>query len=749
MSKSKSFRNAGFTLLELLLSCAILVSVFSIAAAVLTRVHRVRSDAESQTKLMTRGRAILDSLANDIANSTGTNGLSFQSIENGSAAGDGPGDSSSSLMEFIQYTPYPQKGEAGSAYTNVPYMRTLLAEQYYEASSVAESELQYEDDGETLVYSTRPSGSAHTVTNAFAGEEMGSHVMSAGKGDTISLPITSSSSRKLYGTSESANGWFEIVPSEYDGTNIINASVVFTNTFSRTTTYTVRRPVAGSWPEGAESSADFSQTFTCEASGTEATNTPLRALSMAYPDYRNILEPIIVVTTNEIVQIETNTVAEIDLPAEIVTNIVTVVETNTVAFTDIPGGAFTNETVAVSTNTTAATALASALVLSRTENGEMLLLSQTNTVVEGRAAFSPSSSVRCATNYWSWGGEAIKTNNIISGMTIIAGGKTNTFATAEEVAQNVAKATVIDGYEYSSSLNDSFALSISTNGPTSLSDFDLVQPTVSFSNSFYKYDKTGKLIPLILWYSPSLRETDYADRVGLNFSYGAHAVGASTNRTPIVAENVRRSLTYSTHSAVTDTNIVITVDQRCDVTAEFLLSTEVPSSIIETNRYDYSSSRTNVYETGTAYDSETTWRDIVLDEDFPGADDRTVGVWLKEENGRTPTELVATTNVRQRISMPKNETTSEHALAHHAIAYRLIVTPLTFGTNETTRLDLREWTEGDPPPVCVDLYLEMLSREDEIRARKLTGDKKGDFIRQRLVRLARRVPFATTRRTLP
>lgn len=746
MSKSKFSRSAGFTLLELLLSCAILVSVFSIAATVLTRVQRIRNDADTQTRLMTEGRALLDRMAADIALCAGTNGL----VRYSTAPVDEPEDSSSPhLLEFIQYTPFPQKGEAGSAYTNVPYMRACLAEQYYEVSSVTENELEYEDDGETLVYSTRQSGSAHTITNAFAGEEMGSHVMSAGKGDTISIPITSSSSRRLYGTSESANGWLEIIPSEQEGTNIINASVVFTNTFSRTTTYTVKRPVAGFWPEGAESSADFSQEFTCEASGSDATNAPLRALSMFYPDYRDILETRDIITTNEIVHIVTNTVAEIDLPAEIVTNIVTVVETNTVTFADTPLAAFTNETVAVSTNTTAATALASALVLSRTENGETLLLSQTNTVVEGRAAFSPSSSVRCATNYWSWGGEAIKTNNIISGMSIIAGGKTNTFATAEDVAQNVAKATVIDGYEYSSSLNDSFALSISTNAPTSLSDFDLVQPPVTFSNSFYKYDKTGKLIPLILWYSPSLRETDYADRVGLNFSYSAHAVGASTNRTPIVAENVRRSLTYSTRSAVTDTNIVITVDQRCDVTAEFLLSTEVPSSIIETNRYDYSSSRTNVYETGTAYDSETTWRDIVLDEDFPGADDRTVGVWLKEERGQTPTELIATTNIRQRIKMPANVNVNEHANSHDAIAYRLIVTPLTFGTNETTRLDLRPWQEDDPPPVCVDLYLEMLSKKDRERAENLTGDKKNDFIRQRLVRISRRVPFATARRALP
>ena len=53
----KSTRRNGFTLLELVISCAIVVTIFALATTALTRVHRLRADSESQTRLMTEGRA--------------------------------------------------------------------------------------------------------------------------------------------------------------------------------------------------------------------------------------------------------------------------------------------------------------------------------------------------------------------------------------------------------------------------------------------------------------------------------------------------------------------------------------------------------------------------------------------------------------------------------------------------------------------------------------------------------------------
>ena len=61
-----SSRHNGFTLLELVISCAIVVTIFALATTTLTRVHRLRAESESQTRLMTEGRALLDDLADQL-----------------------------------------------------------------------------------------------------------------------------------------------------------------------------------------------------------------------------------------------------------------------------------------------------------------------------------------------------------------------------------------------------------------------------------------------------------------------------------------------------------------------------------------------------------------------------------------------------------------------------------------------------------------------------------------------------------
>ena len=66
-------RARGFTLLELVISCTILVTVFAFAATALTCVHRLRVESEAQTRLMTEGRALLDDLATQLAYVAGTN----------------------------------------------------------------------------------------------------------------------------------------------------------------------------------------------------------------------------------------------------------------------------------------------------------------------------------------------------------------------------------------------------------------------------------------------------------------------------------------------------------------------------------------------------------------------------------------------------------------------------------------------------------------------------------------------------
>ena len=81
-----TLRGGGFTLLELVISCAIVVTIFALAATTLTRVQRLRADSESQTRLMTEGRALLDDLADQLAHAAGTN---IWISENNSGDNDG------------------------------------------------------------------------------------------------------------------------------------------------------------------------------------------------------------------------------------------------------------------------------------------------------------------------------------------------------------------------------------------------------------------------------------------------------------------------------------------------------------------------------------------------------------------------------------------------------------------------------------------------------------------------------------
>ena len=56
----------GFTLLELLISCALLLAILGILGTTVNRAHQIRQEATRRTTLLTQGRAVLDFIASDL-----------------------------------------------------------------------------------------------------------------------------------------------------------------------------------------------------------------------------------------------------------------------------------------------------------------------------------------------------------------------------------------------------------------------------------------------------------------------------------------------------------------------------------------------------------------------------------------------------------------------------------------------------------------------------------------------------------
>ena len=104
-------RARGFTLLELVISCTILVTVFAFAATALTRVHRLRVESEAQTRLMTEGRALLDDLATQLAYVAGTNLW----LETAPSANEG-GDDGGATLALVRYAVPPHAASPGEAF---------------------------------------------------------------------------------------------------------------------------------------------------------------------------------------------------------------------------------------------------------------------------------------------------------------------------------------------------------------------------------------------------------------------------------------------------------------------------------------------------------------------------------------------------------------------------------------------------------------------------------------------------------
>ncbi len=743
-------RKAGFTLLELIISCAILVTVFAFAASALTRVHRLRMESESQTRLMTEGRALLDELADELAHVAGTNIW----VEL-----DGEAGAETALsLEVIRYVNASLSRANGGAYAEPPCHRLTRSFKDMVAGPgtikrarlvTNENSLLYSNAASRVSYGLTSDGSS-SVTNAYAAEEMGTHIPAAAKGDTISVPVTTGSSATTYGSRTSYDGSVMVVPSAHEGTNTVIATAVFHSSHSGERTVAMRRPVAVSWPPPSTLQAVVHAEAVVTAEPVAGTgNVSSNAfLVPGFLEYTNAP-----VSTVSFTNAETNATVRTDLGASV---------------DGVMGGTTNVPPVA------------------------------------GQLLYGPQEGTMAVEDFWTWGETApANTNGILSGVSIVLnGGRTNTYASAEDVAAastgvvtradaNFQFSEILDfltldfawtagesgvtNEVYGGSSETNAALSATNSVPSvtnaaplsasariyaMLTNLVSVSAPIAFTNEFAPTDAAGAALPVYVSEVLSYEERSTPVDAAAAFSVRSAAAGADTNGPPLAAQGYRRQLDLEIERVATDSNMTLRLVHDWAADTFYSLRFDVPASLVPTNgeARTYSGVVTNVFPKGTSYDSETRWHDVVLEEDFPGADERTSGIWLRVEGDRDKTELVGREETARIPYAEADEDPwrqKEPPLSPSAwqSLHSIVITPLCFSTNENERLSLMVWDPADDPPgppVCADIYVELLSAAHRKRADKMPdGETRDKYIQNHVLRLSRRAPIGTARRTLP
>ncbi len=826
----RSARHNGFTLLELVISCAIVVTIFALAATTLTRVHRLRAESESQTRLMTEGRALLDDLANQLAHVADTN--IWISKTN---ADDKDGELT---LALIRYATHPQSRQNGDAYADTPYYSTRIdfasgtsrnptsSVERIARSSIPADQLLH-SNAYLVTYNTVKRDS-FTVTNAYSAEEMGTHIPAAAAGDTMCVPVTYGSSATTYGTRKSFDASIVSMPSPYEGTNTVLADVTFKNDHSGENTLTIRKPIAGRWPSPSTRIARITATAEIDAESVttnsfmtpgylDYTNVPLTVaafpidetnatarttLAASIAAYDSIPPPaftdtngvpvsvtngVPVSVTNGVPVSVTNGVpvsVTNDVPVSVtngvpasVTNGVPVFVTNGVPVSvtnGVPVSVTNGVPVSVTNDIPASVtnAINSIVANSDTQSAtnetnsvpypDTPYVSSTNGLVVGELLYGPYDAPYAVSNYWSWGeATSVNTNGIISGASIIVNGRTNTYASALDVAATATSTVTYATANFQfSELYDLLTVDLDDGAEAfgALSNVLSHLGPVAFTNEFTPKDASGGALPVlvseILSYEERLSPQDFATA----FSAQSAIATAGTNVTPLASQTYKRQMELVIVREVTTNDMTISVGHNWNTQSRYQLSFDIEASLVPTNSWHYGGAETNIYPNGTSYDSETRWVDVVLDEDFEGADERTTGIWLREEDERDLTELVVKTNsVKVPYARPRDADSgvSEKSLSPTiwASIQNVVITPLCFSTNENHRLDLMVWApEDDPPgpPVCADIYLELLSPLHQRRANKIADDERRDrYIQNHVIRISRRAPIGTARKVLP
>jgi type II secretory pathway pseudopilin PulG len=683
----------GFTLLELLISCALLLAILGILATTINRAHQIRQEATRRTTLLTQGRAVLDFIANDLQSIIATNldiigeqgYRDYPAFTNTlhftktiTLADTDPGSANNALPAeriryFVATNDYPKPRLQGYAL----YRQTGAWSNDAGTASVAIGQRAEPVDFDTRDY---------PVTNIVAGSGT-TRLPPASAGETIQVPVNSSGSTRIYDWETSTSAWVDVVPADATGlTNRIETTVVFTSSYTQLTTNIIERPPTNTvvWPAVPQTTVSTGfQSLVRQTVADLAVATGTYTNSPVYTTFwTNHLARLTGTNLQQIVQ--TNEVTH-----AVTTNAVPVVWTN-----DFFLASWTGAWVTV-------------------QNG---LPPDTTTPV--RVAWATTNLPPLFfSNFWN---------------------------RVDRSTTNRLDALVDDQWDET---RQTWQLAVNpiidlTNFPWRLS--------YSLTNSFFYPPPDATNIP---WMPLALDAYEILDAAGnssewstRNF-YAQTAVG-TTPLLPAPAQQRRHWVETVITNQITGTRMVSVILETFITVVTNRLTALVPASLVGTNRYAYESGP--VYRSGfnTVNDNATTWIPVVLQNDFEGADVEIHSLWLEpgQRSGQSfdyePRNIYGLVGERGDDWDPPM-TDPQLLLDGIAACYFQV---LAFKEESGEPL-LEPWSPGDTePPVCIDIYLELIDPAIGRRAATMAPKEAAAFVRRHVVRLTKRVPLQTHNR---
>lgn len=579
----------GFTLIELVIATVVLIAVFSIIGMLVSRIGKMRKDAEEQTQVYSQAMSILDSIEEDLRNISSTN-LTF-------------GNNSS---KFYRTVMPPRGTNAGEAYTNMSF-RTVIYEDGadYEYDSVARRSIGTWVPAETTTLTNYSSRTVYTldddgkvsVTNAVGGSG-DVYIAGASKGDTISIPVVSGTAKRINGIRTAYKGWAKVpeVNIEPNEARTVFTGVTFTNTFNSSVVKIVKRPITGAWPASGTNSYSITQLSEL----VSECSTPLSFFS-----------PPLLLDESSSGYVSTN------LFVEVISNAVYIVENN--GQPEEISYPVTNNVLIASVNITVTN----------------------EPPANAAAAFvSYQTSTNPIPGYWEYGTKPPA--NLPSGAEVTNPGLSNILNVVTNASGGIYDYREYDAFrrnaEWLSNLEflKTQALPSSSNDSVNeilfakLKDFSEGR---SFSNYFYPY-ADGVKIPLGLHVGESVSPRLLRTANGFIPDYGTSlritAMGTDTN-TLLTSVSAKFKTCVSVVCEVTEENLILTSGIEYQSETTYTLETQIPQDIaLKPGIYAYSGVTTN--KNTTAYSEDTDWKDITLDEDFEGGTETITGLWLEEDN---------------------------------------------------------------------------------------------------------------------
>ena len=691
----------GFTLLELLISCALLLAILGILATTINRAHQIRQEATRRTTLLTQGRAVLDFIANDLQSIIATNldiigeqgyrdypaftntlhftkTITLADTDPGSATNALPAER---VRYFVATNDYPAPFQGYALYRQTGAWSNRAGT----ASAVV---------GQRAEMDETTSGGSYTVTNIVAGPGT-TRLPPAMAGETILVPVNSSSTSRVYDWDTSTAAWLDVVPADDAGlTNQINATVVFTASYAHLSTNIIERPPTNTvvWPDAPVTTVSTGCQFLVQqtvagiafAAG-EYTNT-LTSTSFGARDWIRLTGTNVqqVVSTNE-------------LTAAVETNQVTTVWTN-----DLSLASWTGCWVTVQSD----------------------LPSVTTTPV--RVAWATTNlPALFFNNYWTWVDSPDTTNRLDA----LADRQMNETLHAWQLAVD----PVVDLTNFPWRL--SFAL---TN--------TFVFPPPGASNN----------VPPIPAIPLELDAVEVIEGAGNSSDWATLSrtwqTATGTMPVPPFQSQTRHQQTMtSITNHITGTNMISVILETTTLVITNRLTAWVPAGVIATNRYAYETTTRDGDWIESDRDTDTTWVPVVLQNDFEGADVEIHSLWLDASERAGHTFDYKFGDIHDLVGERAGDDDKEPPMTDPRLLLDGVAAcyfqPLAFKV-ESGEPQLGPWSPGDTePPVCIDIYLELIDPAIGRRAATMPdADTRHSFVRRHVVRLTKRVPLQTHNR---